>query len=217
LLTRLVVLAPVSVSRRSPTYVGIPYALAAIAISSACGPVNKSAASLHMFAAYNSHTAFLSHYATFLQCLATMAFNQTLQSIDRSAKIRLLLRPDEHPHARQSNLIFVQYEDLAGAARIWRFTQVRQKPGPWVGQCRIDICVVIEWEFRVSPNSRVGRPNKVAHGERPISMQFMMDFCVNCIDREFRLLSCGCLGNRICCYDRSMTQALDILSTTVAW
>jgi hypothetical protein len=30
--------------------------------------------------------------------------------------------------------------------------------------------MVIEWEFGVSPNSRVGRPNKVAHGERPVSM-----------------------------------------------
>jgi len=100
LLTRLPGLAMVSAVERSPMYVGIPYALAAIAISSAWGPANGSAASPHVLTAYGAPTAFLGHYATVLQFLETMAFNQTLQSIDRSAIIGLLFRPDEHPHAR---------------------------------------------------------------------------------------------------------------------
>ena len=45
---------------------------------------------------------------------------------------------------------------------------------PWIGQSRIDVRgrVVIVWEFGVSRNSRVGRPDMVAHGESSISMRF---------------------------------------------
>lgn len=163
-------------------YVGMPYALAAIAMSSAWGPANGSAASPHVRTAYDTPTAFLSHYTTVLQFLETMAFNQTLQSIDRSAKIGLLFRPDEQPHARQSKLGIFQHKDFTGAARTREFTQVGQKPGSWIGQCRIDVRVIaIEWEFGVSPNSRVGCPNKVAHGERPVSMcieSLVSDECI---------------------------------------
>ena len=56
-------------------YVGMPYALAAIAISSACGPAGVSTRDHDLPSAYGAHTIFLRHYTTSLQFLKTVAFN----------------------------------------------------------------------------------------------------------------------------------------------